>query len=290
MHVIIAGGSGYVGGHLALSLVEQHYQVTILTHSDLNEVATRLDKHHRLNGKVDIVNYNDYNGEGDVLINFAGESLGSKSISTRRLQLLLSSRIDVLDKLSCQMVLPPVFIQASAVAYHNEDCNDALDESSENKGLSDIAKLSQKLEERALALNEQFNFKRFYLARFGIVLSRDGGFMKKASMIPPFTIIHGYNKIPFIELHDAVNAIQFLCQHEVPSGPVNLTSPKSATLKEILACCYKNSKLPPIPILTGILRLGDRRSQLLTANQTIEPTVLLKAGFSFRTPDINKIN
>ena len=289
MHVIIAGGSGYVGGYLAHNLVEQHNQVTILTHSDINQVAARLDKHHKLSGKVDIINYHDYNGEGDVLVNLAGESLGAKAISKRRLKVLLSSRIEVLDALSTQMVLPPVFIQASAVAYYNEDCNEEVDETSTDMGKSQIAQIAIKLEERANQLNEQFHFKRFYIARLGIVLSRNGGFIKKAAMTPPFTVIHGYNKVPFIELNDAINALQFLCEKDVPSGPVNLTSPKSATLQELLHCCYKHSKLPQIPIITGFLRLGDRRIQLLTTNQNVVPKVLLNMGFVFHTPNIQNV-
>lgn len=290
MHVIIAGGSGYVGGYLALSLIEQHNQVTILTHSDINQVAASLDKKHRLSGRVDIINYHEYNGEGDVLVNLAGESLGEKAISKRRLKSLLSSRIDVLDTLSTQMVLPPVFIQASAVAFYNDDCSDEIDETSTDMGKSDIANIAIKMEERAQKLNEQFHFKRFYLARLGIVLSRSGGFIKKASKTPPFTVINGNNKVPFIELHDAVNALQFLCEKDVPSGPVNLTSPKSATLNELLYCCYKHSKLPQFPILTGFLRLGDRRIQLLTTNQNVVPRVLLNMGFVFHTPNIQNVN
>lgn len=289
MHVVIAGGSGYVGGHLAQSLIDQHNQVTILTQSDISQVASRLEKKHKISSSASIITYDEYNGDGDVLINLAGESLGAKAITTRRLPVLLNSRLDVLDRLSQQMVLPPVFIQASAISLYNENTDEVQDESSPCTGNSDISNIAHKLEERARKLNEQFNFQRFYLARLGIVLSRDGGFIKKSSMTPPFTIIHGTNKIPFIEVHDAVNALQFLCQKEIPSGPVNLTSPKPATLKELLHCCYKYSRLPQIPIITGLLKLGDRRIQMLKANQTIMPTVLTSNGFVFHTPDISNV-
>ena len=108
--------------------------------------------------------------------------------------------------------------------------------------------------------------------------------------IPPFTVIHGNNKIPFIELNDATSALLKLCEGTIVSGPVNITSPKSASLQELLHCCYKHSKLPQLPIITGFLRLGDRRMQLLNADQIIMPHVLLDAGFKFTHADIDSIN
>lgn len=297
MHVVIAGGSGFVGAYVTKLLLAQHHQVTMLSHSELNKVRARLAKHYPYAQEVPefapqtdftLMSYSDYNGEGDVLINLAGESLGAKAITSRRLRLLRNSRLDVLDLLSTQLALPPIFLQASAVAVY-PDSNDPQNESAQTLGSNDFAKLALEIEERANALNQQFKFQSFYLLRFGIVLHRSGGFIKKASFIPPFTVIQGNNKIPFIALEDAAQAILKLAQGTIPSGPVNLTSPKSATLKELLYCCYKNSKLPQIPILTGFLHLSDRRSQLLSGNQNIMPDVLLRAGFKFSHADISSI-
>lgn len=286
MHVIIAGGSGFVGGHLAQTLISQRHQVTILTHSDIAKINARMQKHFELAGKVDILTYEDYNGEGDVLVNFAGESIGAKPITSRRLSLLLSSRLDVIERFKKQLALPPVYIQASAVSLYDEHSDAPQDERSPANGTSEIANLAKKLEEASNELNEQFKFDKYYIARFGIVMHRSGGFIKKAAMTPPFRVIHGDNKIAFIELSDAVNAMMMLCDGALPAGPVNLVSPKPATLQEVLKCCFKHSKLPPIPIMTGFLRLSDRRMQLLSCNQNIQPHVLVANGFTFTHPDI----
>ena len=298
MEVVIAGGSGFVGAYVTQLLLAQHHQVTILSHSDLEKVRLRLAKHYPYaqaspefapQQDFTLMSYEDYNGEGDVLMNLSGESLGAKPITARRLSVLLNSRLEVLERLSEQLALPPIFIQASAVAVYPNSAN-YQNETSPTSGSNDIAKLALQVEERANALNEQFKFKNFYLARFGIVLHRSGGFIKKASFIPPFTVIHGNNKIPFIELNDATSALLKLCEGTIVSGPVNITSPKSASLQELLHCCYKHSKLPQLPIITGFLRLGDRRMQLLNADQIIMPHVLLDAGFKFTHADIDSIN
>lgn len=290
MHVVIAGGSGFVGGYFAKMLIEQRHQVTVLTHSDIAVINARLEKHHGLSGKVNLISYDDYNGEGDVLFNFAGESFGAKAITTRRLNLLLSSRLDIINKFKTLITLPPIYVQASAVAIYDDKGNGEIDENSPTNGDNEIAELTRKLEAAAQELNERFNFKHFYIARFGIVLHRNGGFIKKSAFTPPFTILHAENKVPFIELHDTLNALMLMTEGTLPSGPVNLVSPQSATLKELLACCFKHSKLPPIPIMTGFLKLGDRRMILLKADQDVKPNVLLQHGFKFYTPDISKVD
>ncbi len=291
MNVVIAGGSGFVGCRLAQMLVDQHHEVTILTHSDLIKVSARLTKHQFDVATVKLISYEDYDGSGDVLINLAGESLGAKPITTRRLGLLLSSRLEVIAQLKAKPQLPPLYLQASAVAAYNEKSAARQDETSAATGSSEIAKIAHQVEQAAHELCSQHHIEHYYLLRFGIVLHRSGGLIKKAASTPPFTVIHGTNLIPFIELNDACHAIIFLCQHqdEINSGVVNLTSPKSATLKEILQCCYKNSRLPPIPIITGFLRLGDRRIQLLEADQLVIPKVLLDHHFVFHAANISDI-
>lgn len=290
MHVVIAGGSGFVGGYFARMLIEQRHQVTVLTHSDIASINARLEKYHGLSGRVNIISYEDYYGEGDALFNFAGESLGAKAITTRRLQLLLTSRLDIIEKLRSLDKLPPIFVQASAVALYNNKSSEPITEKSPADGDNELADLTRKLEDAANSLNIKFDFKRFYIARFGIVLHRTGGFIKKAAFTPPFTILHADNKIPFIELHDASNALTLMAEGALPSGAINLVSPQSATLKELLHCCFKHSKLPPIPIMTGFLKLGDRRMLLLKADQDVKPKVLLDYGFRFYTPDIADVD
>ena len=286
MHFVIAGGSGFIGGYLTRLLIDQCQQVTIISHSDPAVVKARLHKHYHLNDQnFTLLNYQEYQGEGDILINLAGESLGAKAITTRRLNILRKSRFDVIEELTNKDKLPPIFIQASGISLYPNQA-EPQGEHAPTTGTGEIATLARDLEERAEELVEKHHTPHYYWARFGIVLHRSGGFIKKASFIPPFTVIHGDNKIPFIELNDACNALIFLAQNadKITSGPVNFTSTSPATLKELLHCCYKTSKLPPIPIITGFLHLGDRRMQMLNCDQTILPEVLLEHGFMFQTP------
>lgn len=289
MHVIIAGGSGFVGSKLCSILAIHRYQVTILTHTDPESAAEKLYQRYHLDNKIEILTYDQYQGDGDVFINFAGESFGQKSINSRRLTTLLKSRINTLEKLSTKPKLPPIFMQASSVAVY-KDSDEVQDETSPATADGEIADLARAVERRANLLNQQFKFERFYITRFGIVLGRSGGFMRKVCSVPPFKLLHADNSLPFIELDDTILAFLMLCEGKVPSGIVNVTSPYPATLADIINCCFKNSRLPPIPIMTGLLHLGDKRITLLKANQKIMPKVLLTNGFKFYKGHIDSIN
>lgn len=290
MHVVIAGGSGFLGAYLCstLSLQQNPYKFTILTHSDVEAVRARLAKRYSFSSDTNIITYDDYHGEGDVLLNFAGESIGAKQITTRRLHALLNSRLDVMERLSKLEKLPKIYVQASGVSVYSNS-TEPQDEGAPDDADNDIAKMARSIEQRARELNEQFKFEHFYIARFGIIMHRSGGLMKKASHMPPFTVIHGDNHIPFIELNDACAAVKELCTGRIPSGVVNLTAPKSATLKELLNCIYKYSALPQIPVITGFLRSSDRRMLLLSCNQHIVPQALYNAGFKFKCSSINEV-
>lgn len=291
MHVVIAGGSGFLGSYLCskLSLQQTPYKVTLLTHSDVDTVQTRLAKRYSFGVDTRIISYDDYKGEGDVLLNFAGESMGAKQISTRRLHALLNSRLDVIEKLSKCETLPKIFVQASGVSVYSNSV-DPQDEGAPDDADNDIAKMARSIEERARQLNEQFKFEHFYIARFGIIMHRSGGIMRKAAQMPPFTVIHGDNHIPFIELNDACAAIKELFTGKIPSGVVNMCAPHSATLKELLNCIYKTSALPQIPVITGFLRSSDRRMLLLSCDQNIVPQALYNVGFKFMYNKVQDID
>lgn len=289
MHFVIAGGSGYVGSHLCLYLTSKQEQVTLLTHSNPAVVSRRLFK--KYGAKMDEyhpMDYADYHGEGDVLINLAGESLGAKKINTRRMHVLKKSRNDVFEALYNCPTLPKIFMQASAVACYPNSANEQ-NENSQTDASSDFGGLSLALEENTAKLNEKFHFDAFYNLRLGIVMSRDGGFMRKLNAVPPFKLLNGNNYIPYISLDDVISAIYFLAYNKLNTHAVNLTAPSYASLNEVLQCCFKEKWLPTFPLLSCLLHTGDKRSALMLSDQKIKPQILLDAGFKFKHQNLSDI-
>lgn len=289
MHVVLAGGSGYVGANLCKHFGDNETQVTVLTRQNPDQVSLDLFKRYAVNPqRLRVISYHDYHGEGDVFINLAGESLGAKPINQRRLKTLDSSRCNLLHSLLNYPTLPPIFLQASAVACY-QDSPEWQDEKSPTNLQSDFGAMVGHLESAAQELTQHFPLERLYLLRLGIVLSRDGGLIRKLKHIPPFKMMRGENYVPFIAIEDVIQAIETLLTCRIPSGPVNLVSPQIATFNELLACCFKDSRMPTIPMMNWFLNIGDRRAQLVQADQKIKPSVLLNAGMHFVKADIQTI-
>lgn len=291
MHFVIAGGTGYVGRHLCDSiLLDENNRITILTHSALipitREIKERYPEHM---DRIEILSYNDYHGEGHVLINLAGENLGTKKITSKRLNSIKQSRLNILEHLNQCKKLPKIFMQASAVSCY-PNSTDIQDEHAPTDASSDFGGIISALENKVLELNEKFNFKHYYLLRLGIVMSSDGGLMRKVSSIYPFKLLKGNNYVPFIAMDDLIKAIHFILNKELPSGPINLTSPRYATINELLKHCFKDRRAPTMYIWNTLLHIGDRRVKLIEANQRIKPRVLLNAGFIFRCDKLSQIS
>lgn len=289
MHVVLAGGSGYIGANLCKHFSHKNYQVTILTRQIPAQVSLELHKRYAIDSsRLKIISYQEYHGEGDVFINLAGESLGAKPISQRRLATLDNSRCKVLQSLLSYPTLPPIFLQASAVACY-PDSTKWQDEQSPTNLQSDFGKIVGHLESAAQELTNHFPLERLYMLRLGIVLSKDGGLMRKLKHVPPFKVMRGSNYVPFIGMADLIQAVDLLLTCKIPSGPVNLVSPTPATFNELLECCFKEAWMPAIPVMNWFLNVGDRRAKLIQANQKIKPAVLLNAGLNFKQANIKDI-
>lgn len=297
MHFVLAGGSGYIGKHLGSYLINHGHTVTILTRNKdkLSKsgipwftIANTFAEAKDGENLIKCLEYQDYDGSGDVFVNLAGENMGEKRIGARRLHSLLDSRIHVLQRLQDCPRLPPIFFQASGVACYPNSAQEQ-DESSAVDENSVLGKLALSLEQEALKLDAKFHFKRYYFMRLGIVMSHDGGFMRRLKYVPPFSLMNGSNNIPFISTQDLSRAVLFVTSKELPSGPINFTAPNYATINEVLASCFKFVWLPPVPLINYFLKKGDHRMDLLLADQKIKPQLLLEAGFEFRTPSVNLI-
>ena len=125
--------------------------------------------------------------------------------------------------------------------------------------------------------------------RTGIVLSRDGGALKK--QLPLFAIGaggrfgNGRQWQSWISIDDEVGAIIHLLGSQI-SGPVNLTAPEPVTnagFTRTLAKVMRRPALLPIPKFGPALLLGGELADaLLFTGQRVLPGVLQRDGYVFR--------
>ena len=282
MKILVCGGSGFIGRALCRNLIAQRHQVNIYTHiSDVAKILKKATFLRNIFGSPNFRLVNLYNEfpNVDVIINLSGESIAKKKLTDKRMDEILSSRLDTLDLLleEYRLRAPKLFIQASATGIYkdNADC----DETGE-LGDNDYAKICKAVEDKALsfAKNSTFRYSKICLARIGVVVGRGGGLSQNLRFLPKLHFIPGDNTIPYILLDDIVSAFNLIINKKI-SGPVNLCSDEDINLNKLISLCKPNSPLT-IPCPRKLLKL-DKRGELLLADQKVRPSVLLENGFTF---------
>ena len=227
MRILVCGGSGFIGRALCRNLIAKRHQVNIYTH--IHEVTKILKKATFLKNTFGSPNFrlvNLYNEfpNVDVIINLSGESIAKKKLTHKRMDEILSSRLDTLDLLFEEYKLraPKLFIQASATGIYKDKAQ--CDETGE-LGDNDYAKICKAIEDKALsfAKNSTFRYSKICLARIGVVVGRGGGLSQNLRFLPKLHFIPGENTIPYILLNDIVEAFNLII-NKMLSGPVNLCS------------------------------------------------------------------
>ena len=230
----------------------------------------------------------------DAVVHLAGESIGDGRWSARRKQELVSSRIDgtrlLIDHLASLERKPAVLVCASAIGFYGDRGDEQLSEES-SAGTGFLADLVVAWEREAARANELGI--RTVFTRFGIVLSKEGGALKK--MLLPFKmgvggrLGAGKNWMSFVALPDVVGAIETAITSDL-SGPVNVTAPNPVTnadyTKALGKAIHRPTLFPVPPFGLKLLFGAETAEELLLSSQRVNPAKLSAAGYRFHQPDI----
>jgi hypothetical protein len=225
-----------------------------------------------------------------VIVNLAGKSIFKRWTEDYKKQ-IYDSRILTTRNLVDALPEDPriIFCSTSAVGVYGSRGDDVLTEES-SPGVDFLAKVGKDWEWEAL--QAQNKGVRVVTTRFGIVLDRDGGAMRK--MIPAFRIFlggplgNGRQWFPWIHMHDLVYAYRFLVSKQQISGPVNFCAPQPVRNRELVAVLGEALNRPaflPAPAFLIKLLLGEFGRSLLNS-QRVVPEKLEKSGYRFTYPDI----
>ena len=275
MKIAIAGASGFVGTSLTKAFTSKGYDVIKLTRDEIKDtsVLSRLLEN------------------SDVVINLSGANIINRW-SEEYKNLLYSSRIGTTKHLIKAMEKtinkPKLFISTSAVGIYNNQ--QVHDEENFEYGDDFLAELCKTWEEEANKANE--SGIRTIIFRFGIVLGKDGGALKK--MLLPFklglggTIGNGEQAFSFIHIDDLVNAYLYAIDNSNLEGTYNMTAPTPTTNKGLTKALGKTLKRPTIlPVSEFVLQLiFSEGAKVLTDGQSAIPARLQKDGFIFEYENI----
>lgn len=279
MHILVTGGTGFIGSALMPALRDDGHRLTVLTRQQLPDG----------NGVSYINSLQSINGDVDAVINLAGASLADKRWSDAYKTQLRASRVDSTRHLGEALrslgQTPSVFLSGSAIGYYGPR-GDALIDEDARAGKGFAAALCRDWE---AAAQEAAGNARLCTLRLGVVFDRDGGAYPQ--MAAPFRlrignwIGSGQQWLSWVHRHDVVAAIRFLLHDDDISGAINITAPEPVTSRGF--CDAMQDVLPSLlrlPMPAPVIRLlvGEMADELLITGQRVMPQRLLDGGFSFR--------
>ena len=228
----------------------------------------------------------------DVVVNLVGESISSGRWNDARKKRLRDSRVvgtrALVDVLRGLPKRPSVLVSASGVGYYGDRGDEILTETSP-LGTGFIAELGRDWEAEAMKAAEIG--MRVVILRNGLVLSRDGGILRK--ILPPFRlglggkIGSGAQWMPWIHLDDEIGLIRHAMANEAVKGPLNLVAPEPVTNGEFVRALGETLGRPTAltaPAFALRLAFGAMTDELLLASQRAMPVRTMETGYGFRHP------
>lgn len=287
-NVLISGGSGFIGSHLASLLVSKGYSVSILS---------RTEKQNR-DGisyyKWDVAKMTiDENAvlKADFIIHLAGENIAEKRWTAKRKAEIIDSReqstqllYSVLKKNNKKL---EAFISASAIGIYGavngqEICTEQMAPANDFLGYT-----CQKWEE-SLDFIENLNIRTVKI-RTGLVLGKNEGFLSK--LVPLFknrlgsAIGSGEQYMPWIHIDDLCGMYLQAILNPTMEGAYNaaiLDDTTNTIFSKTLARIYGYSIwLPNVPAFILKLVMGEMAVIVLTGRR-VSSDKIEQVGFQFK--------
>ncbi|MCM3719989.1 TIGR01777 family oxidoreductase [Fictibacillus phosphorivorans] len=286
-HILITGGTGFVGRVITKHLTSLGNKVFILTRS-----------HKETNDKN--VHYIQWQTVQETelppiyaVINLAGESINGRWTDEKK-KGILNSRLNVTENL-LQIVQrmpqkPQVWINASAIGYYGTSESEVFTEKTKQHGRDFLAEVVKAWEMKA---NEARDLGcRTVFTRFGLILGRDGGVLPQLALPYRFfaggTVGSGSQCVSWVHEEDVARLIEEVLQNGHYEGPVNVTAPGPVTMKkfgQVLGDVMHRPHWLPAPSLAFKLLFGEM-SMLILKGQQVLPEKAMDLNFSFKFPHL----
>ena len=287
--ILITGGTGLIGSKLLDSIDKSVYNVYVLTRK----------KSYKENG----VNYINWDPENSVLdisqiknlysvINLAGESIDGSRWTSNYKRKILDSRVNstrlLFNKVKEMKELPKSFISASATGFYeiNTDNPQVETDLPGNNFLSDVVQQWEKeiLKFKSLGL-------RTTTFRIGLVLSKDGGVLKR--LYPIFKLFlgvpigSGKQMISWIHESDMIGLINMAIESNKLEGIYNAVAPEIITNTEFTKSLLKSLNRFSYPSIikapSFIVRiLFGEQSDLVLNGLNISSEKIMQSNYKFK--------
>ncbi len=292
MKIVISGGTGLIGKILTARLASAGHSLIILTRG---ESRVESEKLRFLNWDPEKWQIPIQEMEGsDAIINLAGANINDQKWDEKYKRVLIDSRLFSTRCLikACEKMIakPKCFINASAVGFYGDGGDRACVEDSP-KGNGFLAELCSSWEREASRAQDLGI--RTVIARFGIVLSKDGGALSE--MLPVFKwglggkLGNGKQWMSWVHIDDVVKALDWFLNRDKISGIFNVTAPNPVTNKQFTRALGRALKRPAFMFVPNFVlkkKLGEM-SEVVLSGQKALPQKCMRYGFQFSFQSID---
>ncbi len=289
--VLITGGRGLVGKHLIPLLIENGFEVVVLSRSKTDNTDYRvyqwnIEKQEIEKGAFDNVSH---------IIHLAGANIGEKRWSMERKKVLLESRVNsaqlICNSIKRLNVKLKSFVSASATGIYGTLTSERIFTESDPSADDYLGQLCSLWEKSADDFIE--TGARVVKLRTGIVLTSKGGALER--IIKPIKmgigspLGSGKQFLPWIHINDLCKIYLKALTDEMMSGAINAVAPNYITNKELTVSLarvlQKPLWLPRVPSML-IKAIFGEMSDIILKGSRVSAEKMINTGVSFKYKEI----
>jgi len=301
MKFLISGGTGLIGSKLTSHLIDNGHSVNILSRRYRKSNNPRIE-YFIWKPSEKVIDKSSIKGV-DVVINLAGSSVFSLWTNKNKKK-ILNSRIDSLSTLY-QIIKREKnhnvsqVISASAIGIYPNSKTLKYDESFQSKEGLFLTHVVREWEKKVKEFNK-LNI-RVTTFRIGLVLSKEGGILKKLIQINKLRISNvidaGDQCQSWIHIDDLVNIFYHVIQNKL-EGTYNAVSPNPSTFLEFQELASKlsykpllNFSIPKSLLIIPFKLIGvlDFYYDIIASDKNVSASKIVKSGYHFNYPTLGKI-
>lgn len=285
-HVLLGGGTGFIGSAFHHLLKNKGYNVTVISRMPGPQRLTWFD-----------VTSNGLPEDVTAVVNLAGQNVldPMRRWTPGFKQNVRNSRVNTTHTLAQAIIKakqkPKVFVSISGVGIYKPSTTVEYDEDSDVSLPFDfLSELCHEWEEAAKLPGEDV---RSVIVRSGVVLGRQGGMIKQL-YIPFFfglggPVGSGKQYMPWIHIADTCNLLLFAIENSNVTGILNGVAPQVITngdFAKAFAGALHRPAFVPLPEFAVNIMFGKERAKMMTEGQKVLPKRVLQYDFKYMYPNI----